>query len=484
MDTQGLFDFTHDTGSSGVIAGLSMLMSSIQFINFQNKIDGHSIQYICKFAESAIPSDWNKKKGYALFQRMFFLVRDWIEKQDYTVGVEGGKKYLDLVQTRQKSDEHQDLVEFLKSHFNDELECSLLPRPGDIIENYTDGKQVCLIKDVGQKLMTIVKNLFESYFLPNNILPRKLGNSIYSGEELYEFLIDFADSVNTGKASLAESYLQCGHNMQMREKILLPCLVHYWRQMSDTIKSLRGTEFEPYWKIITQSELNEFHLKFEASALKKYSEMEKPGNKSFQERWKKKLETFLQQLLKEMKDDIEARKTYVNIINGFAAKLNEGVSLKSNKKIDEIAKEAVKTTIDDIKAKIPERFHRRFLQQLLDDLKMIHTQVAKKNRRNRIILAAGVTGIVGAALTAAIMFIPPVLALAVAAEASTAGIISGWIAGAGAGGMFMGATVSTIAIAFEEQAAIEDEVDQDSLENKNMFITLSDGSTKISIPRE
>ena len=56
--------------------------------------------------------------------------------------------------------------------------------------------------------MTTVKNLFKSYFLPNNILPRRLGNSIYSGEELCELLIDFANSVNTGKAPLAESYLQ------------------------------------------------------------------------------------------------------------------------------------------------------------------------------------------------------------------------------------------------------------------------------------
>ena len=76
---------------------------------------------------------------------MFFLVRDW-KKQAYAVGVEGGKNYLDHVLTRQKSDEHQDLVDFLKSHFDGGLMCSLLPPPGDIIEKYTGGEQLCLIK--------------------------------------------------------------------------------------------------------------------------------------------------------------------------------------------------------------------------------------------------------------------------------------------------------------------------------------------------
>ncbi|GAB5364623.1 hypothetical protein AAMO2058_000985600, partial [Amorphochlora amoebiformis] len=101
MDTQGLFDPMSPPEINKAIFGLSVLLSSYQILNVQNRIQEDTLQqldYFTQFAHSAITllKDTHKPEqgeeddkemdaddlGIHKFQRLQFLVRDWINYED------------------------------------------------------------------------------------------------------------------------------------------------------------------------------------------------------------------------------------------------------------------------------------------------------------------------------------------------------------------------------------------------------------------
>jgi len=122
MDTQGAFDLESTFHESATVFAISNLISSVQVLNLQNNIQEDDLQNL---QVRAIPRNyWSlirsetqttygncitiiflqmfteygrmalDETGETPFQKLQFLVRDWIDPDDYPFGSEGGTKLM------------------------------------------------------------------------------------------------------------------------------------------------------------------------------------------------------------------------------------------------------------------------------------------------------------------------------------------------------------------------------------------------------
>ncbi|EDV25192.1 uncharacterized protein TRIADDRAFT_25986, partial [Trichoplax adhaerens] len=103
IDTQGLFDNTTSPLVNSVIFVLSTIISSQQIINVQkniSQVEFEQLKFVTQYAKYV-----TENRNAVPFQNLTFLVRDWINYDEYEFGVYGGNKYLQdlLTEVQQKA---------------------------------------------------------------------------------------------------------------------------------------------------------------------------------------------------------------------------------------------------------------------------------------------------------------------------------------------------------------------------------------------
>ena len=198
VDTQGLFDTKTPAADNARIFALGTLLSSIQIFNLASIIQEDQLQYLqlaTDFAKFAVDDreDTNSKP----FQKLIFLIRDWIYTEEFDYGFDGGAGFLarELKTTPEQKEELKSVRKFIHSSF-EQLLCFLMPYPGEFIGKSTYNGRWLEMPDVFKnQLMSFIENLLN----PLNLEVKKIGNRELTSSELNGFMKSYFKTFNTNE---------------------------------------------------------------------------------------------------------------------------------------------------------------------------------------------------------------------------------------------------------------------------------------------
>jgi atlastin len=199
MDTQGLFDHDTTLDENSKIFAIGSMLSSIQVFNINSRISEDRLSHL-EFA-AHIANVAAKNESSRPFQKLLFLIRDWVDEEDFLHGFDGGQDYLDEVLTIKKTHEKElvSVRKFISEKFQ-ESQCFLLPPPGDaILKKSYDGKW----ESMKPQFKLHLSELIESLLCPKNLLVKEIGQIKFTGEEFMEhatLILESFDSPDMPKA--------------------------------------------------------------------------------------------------------------------------------------------------------------------------------------------------------------------------------------------------------------------------------------------
>jgi atlastin len=190
MDTQGLFDAKTSPADNTRIFALSTLLSSIQIFNINDVIQNNQFEYL-QIATDYAQVHANLSSGTAAkpFQKLLFLLRDWVYVQDYGYGTVGGDEYVQeyLTSYRYQNPGFKGNRDYMTRSF-DEVSGFLLPHPGkEVTRRDYDGRNSAMKKDFKQHLMALI----ELILCPDNLVKKRILGKEVTGSEYGQFMSAF-----------------------------------------------------------------------------------------------------------------------------------------------------------------------------------------------------------------------------------------------------------------------------------------------------
>ncbi|XP_064482960.1 atlastin-2-like [Ornithodoros turicata] len=157
IDTEGTFDDTSTVTGNASIMSLSMIVSSVQIYNVSQNINQNDLQHLQLFSSYArVAQGEGCGQSSKPFQKMVFLVRDWMYPDDHQYGLEGGNAFLNTWLNRGGPSKCADHI---TSTF-DNIECFLMPHPGDKVKKSSfDGRLSGLSDEFKEHLNDLISSL-------------------------------------------------------------------------------------------------------------------------------------------------------------------------------------------------------------------------------------------------------------------------------------------------------------------------------------
>uniref|UniRef100_L7LY69 Putative atlastin-2 n=1 Tax=Rhipicephalus pulchellus TaxID=72859 RepID=L7LY69_RHIPC len=195
MDTQGTFDCESTMKESTMIFSLSMMTSSVQIYNIMNNIKEDDLQHLQFFAEyGRLAQKDNKTRA---FQKLLFLVRDWMWAHEFEFGSCGGRSLITsrLNTTDGQAPELKTLRQNISSCFS-ELDCFLMPYPGKKVasDKSFDGR----LADIEEAFREKLQELVLSILAPENLLVKEINGQKLSCQDLMTFFKAHVDVFKGG----------------------------------------------------------------------------------------------------------------------------------------------------------------------------------------------------------------------------------------------------------------------------------------------
>ena len=121
LDTQGAFDSQSTVKDSATVFALSTLLTSVQVFNLMSNVQEDDLQHLQLFTEyGRLAMEEGEGKP---FQKLLFLVRDWMFQYENDFGYGGGKELLDKrLKISNKHPELQMIRENIRECFDD-IQC-------------------------------------------------------------------------------------------------------------------------------------------------------------------------------------------------------------------------------------------------------------------------------------------------------------------------------------------------------------------------
>ncbi|KAL6421907.1 hypothetical protein ACFW04_010803 [Cataglyphis niger] len=184
MDTQGAFDSQSTVRDCATVFALSTMLSSVQIYNLSQNIQEDDLQHLQLFTEYGRLA--LESSDSTPFQRLQFLVRDWVYPYEADYGAEGGKKLLNKrleISDRQHA-ELQSLRKHIKSCFSD-ISCFLMPHPG--LEIATNPKFDGRLSEIQSEFKKQLKVLIPMILAPENLVTKKINGQVVKAKDLLEY---------------------------------------------------------------------------------------------------------------------------------------------------------------------------------------------------------------------------------------------------------------------------------------------------------
>jgi Guanylate-binding protein, N-terminal domain len=132
MDTQGLFDTKTSAADNSRIFALGTLISSTQIFNLNGVLQEDQLEYLqMATAYAQFSRDEDSLQLKKPFQKLIFLIRDWMHSKTFNYGLTGGNLYLQ--ENFKTNSEHDNNAVNLRSHIKEmfeDISCFLMPHPG------------------------------------------------------------------------------------------------------------------------------------------------------------------------------------------------------------------------------------------------------------------------------------------------------------------------------------------------------------------
>nr|XP_039259586.1 atlastin-3-like [Styela clava] len=202
VDTQGLFDNDNTPDTNAKILSISTLLCSHQILNIQNRLDERdlehlqlSVEYACAAVGLFRERD-GRGKQRTTFQKLTFLIRDWVNNDEYPYG-NGGDEYMDkILRVKSKSKTVNDVKESVHRAF-DEVKGFLMPHPG---QKVCAGDQSTLSNaDIEPIFREYTMQLTEATLHPRNLIMKQMFGKPISASALMNLLATVSNSFRDGK---------------------------------------------------------------------------------------------------------------------------------------------------------------------------------------------------------------------------------------------------------------------------------------------
>ena len=193
-----------------------------------------------KFGEMAHDKQESGEDGAIKpFQKIMFLVRDWGSPKNHAFGAAGGDAYFNKVLSTSADDAPQELKEVrrdLRKAFS-ELECYLMPRPGDGIAEGEDDAEIT--PRFNAHLNTLVPSILKA---ENLVIKEMLGREVTCGD-LIQQIKAYSTVFSSGKLPEISSVFDATAELN-HERLVMAAIDGYAKSM-DSYAGVKAPYREP-----------------------------------------------------------------------------------------------------------------------------------------------------------------------------------------------------------------------------------------------
>ncbi|XP_011693714.1 PREDICTED: atlastin isoform X2 [Wasmannia auropunctata] len=300
MDTQGAFDSQSTVRDCATVFALSTMLSSVQIYNLSQNIQEDDLQHLQLFTEYGRLA--LESSDSTPFQRLQFLVRDWVYPYEADYGANGGKKLLDkrLEISDRQHPELQSLRKHIKSCFSD-ISCFLMPHPGlEIATNpIFDGR----LSEIQAEFKKQLKVLIPMILAPENLVTKKINGQVVKAKDLLEYFKSYINLYRGDELPEPKSMLVA--TAEANNLTAVAEAKDLYLQMMETVCG--GTK--PF---LATAHLESEHQHCMDMALRQFQNKRKMGGEEFSQ-------IYMEKLIKDMDDAFTQFKAHNESKNIFKA---------------------------------------------------------------------------------------------------------------------------------------------------------------------
>ena len=329
VDTQGMFDHSTSEQNQSFLGTFNFLLSSFLIFNVQHRIDPTHLESIIDFSTNMRGSDGNFVMAK---ESLMFVVRDWSnatrednsssdneddddedDDQDFSFGMEGGKKYFQTVlqqNSPHKAKELKLMQEHLDYAFGENIPCCLLPYPGDAVQHKS-----CSLVNLDDQFQKECTKFFKKLKNKYNFKTKKMQNKPCTCEELCEAIKDYVSQLGPQlDVTDCSSFFLNDFKVKMSS--------HIKAQVNNFLESLNQPEV---WKNNIENleqDIQELEKTKDTTAKNFAEEVGKFYPQDVLGEWQEELDRVLSQVIRNWKVCMHVRIVYKNAIMEYA-KWNE-----------------------------------------------------------------------------------------------------------------------------------------------------------------
>jgi atlastin len=300
MDTQGAFDSQSTVRDCATVFALSTMLSSVQIYNLSQNIQEDDLQHLQLFTEYGRLA--LESSDSTPFQRLQFLIRDWVYPYEADYGSNGGKKLLDkrLEISDRQHPELQSLRKHIKSCFSD-ISCFLMPHPG--LEIATNPKFDGRLSEIQTEFKKQLKVLIPMILAPENLVTKKINGQVVKAKDLLEYFKSYINLYKGDELPEPKSMLMA--TAEANNLTAVAEAKDLYLHMMETVCG--GTK--PF---LATAHLESEHQHCVDSALRQFQNKRKMGGEEFSQ-------IYMEKLIKDMDDSFTQFKAYNESKNIFKA---------------------------------------------------------------------------------------------------------------------------------------------------------------------
>lgn len=292
IDTQGLFDNKTTTEVNLKMFALGSLLSSVQVLNLSMRIQEDQLQHLHFATDFAQCIGGNQEEFLheKIFQKLIFLVRDFPNPTEYPFGIDGGSQYINYILNNIQSNQNKELQSVRKHITNtfDQVECCLLPRPGETIcedPNY-NGRW----SEMSDRFKENLKEIIEYLLMPDNLITKKVNGNEVTGLMLKRYLDTYFQLIQANKIQI-RSFAEATIENYMND-LIERCLCKY------ELKNLKLNDIKNI------QEVPNMHIKCKNKVLELFNKERKLGSFEHLRKFRKKLKEKIKVMYREWKENV------------------------------------------------------------------------------------------------------------------------------------------------------------------------------------
>lgn len=291
MDTQGLFDTKTSAADNSRIFALGTLIPSTLIFNLNGVLQENQLEYLqmaTAYAQFSRDEDnFHSKKP---FQKLIFLIRDWVHSKTFNYGLIGGNLYLqENLKTNLK---HDNNAVTLRSHIQEmfeDLSCFLMPHPGmNAVDNKDfDGRWSAVSEEFKKQLSDLITWMLS----PDNLKVKTVSGKELIGSDYADFTRKYFEKFTSGDLPDIESV----HDVTVQQqynKLLSEIQVDFKERLQDN-EHFTNPKFE--------EKLSKVYEKARRSAMKTFDKSALMGGENHAKAKKIALEKTLQKIFNQWK---------------------------------------------------------------------------------------------------------------------------------------------------------------------------------------